>query len=169
MYKWVRKDAKQKQKVWRVGAVTGCRTVTEAGPFYWDPSSPSPPRVCRSPPSSSSLRHVPDDHDSTSLTTAICFCFLTFFFLLLWLSYLFHTHYIHCSNSSIYTGRFKCPKAALLTWTGTGTLSPDLPANTHGWNLESGWTVYSWYATLLNWQSVVSIMWIPGYSHANTQ
>lgn len=34
-------------------------TVTVEGLFYWDPSSPSHPRVCRSPLSSSLLRHVP--------------------------------------------------------------------------------------------------------------
>lgn len=41
------------------------RTVTVEGLFCWDPSSPSHPRVCRSPPGSSSPRHEPEQHNHT--------------------------------------------------------------------------------------------------------
>ena len=41
------------------------RTVTVEGLFCWDPSSPSRPRVCRSPPGSSSPRHGPEHHNHT--------------------------------------------------------------------------------------------------------
>ena len=79
--KWCQKQKKKKnqkdeQKPVEGGGVTkktdsdrlaaSCwRTVTVEGLFCWDPSSPSRPRVCRSPPGSSSPRHGPEHHNHT--------------------------------------------------------------------------------------------------------